>query len=71
MYIFFLPTRCKLLLFHNIFLVLCNCKKRIKERKKEYMRKIGNERKKPKKKRKHLQYNEVLKNIGRSTVSKE
>ena len=35
------------------------------------MRKIGNERKKPKKKRKHLQYNEVLKNIGRSTVSKE
>ena len=27
--------------------------------------------KKPKKERKHLQYNEGLKNIGRNTVSKE
>ena len=35
------------------------------------MRQIGNERKKPKKKRKHLQYNDGLKNIGRNTVSKE
>ena len=49
---------------HNIFLVFCNCKKGLKkERKKEYMRQIGNERKKPKQKRKHLQYNEGLKTL--------
>ena len=65
--VYFLPKRCKLLLFHNIFLVFCNCKNRIKERKKECMRQMGNERKKPKKKRKYLQFNEGLKNIGRNT----
>ena len=52
--VYFLPKKCKLLLFHNIFLLFCNCNRRIKERKRKYMRQIGNKRKKPKKKRKQL-----------------
>ena len=52
----FLQKRCKLLLFHFIFLLFCNCKRRIRGRKKEYMRQIGNERKKTKNKRKQLRW---------------
>ena len=52
--VFFLQKIYKLLLFHNIFLLFCKCKRRIRERKKEYMRQIENERKKPTKKRKQL-----------------
>ena len=51
--VYFLPKKCKLLLFYNIFFLFCDCKRRTQERKKEYMRLIGNERKKTKKKRKH------------------